>query len=148
MRRVPVQGYAIRTQSDLAFLGACGGREGERNVNNNAVFAVPRVRGVLNNITAQAVEHKAGIIRYGGLTASIGGSQGADLGFCSRSSTVITSWTSKVKKQIVKAIQLYDEKNETKYIEAAIAAEMYRLILNGEYREKTLGNLTAEYLSP
>lgn len=59
---------------------------------------------------------------------------------------MITSWTSKVKKQIVKAVQLYDEKNETKYIEAAIAAEMYRLILNGEYREKTLGNLTAEYL--
>lgn len=50
------------------------------------------------------------------------------------------------KEEIVKAVQLYDEKNETKYIEAAIAAEMYRLILNGEYREKTLGNLTAEYL--
>jgi len=59
---------------------------------------------------------------------------------------IITSWTSRIKKQIVKAIQLYDEKNETKYIEAAIAAEMYRLILNGEYREKSLGNLTAEYL--
>ena len=59
---------------------------------------------------------------------------------------LITSWTSRIKKQIVKAVQLYDEKNESKYIEAAIAAEMYRLILNGEYREKTLGNLTAEYL--
>lgn len=59
---------------------------------------------------------------------------------------VITSWTSQIKKQIVKAVQLYDDKNETKYIEAAIAAEMYRLILNGEYREKSLGNLTAEYL--
>lgn len=59
---------------------------------------------------------------------------------------IITSWISKIKKQIVKAVQLYDEKAETKYIEAAIAAEMYRLILNGEYREKSLGNLTAEYL--
>ena len=59
---------------------------------------------------------------------------------------IITSWTSKVKKQIVKAIQAYDDKNESKYIEAAIAAEIYRLILNGEYREKTLGNLTPEYL--
>lgn len=59
---------------------------------------------------------------------------------------LITSWTSRIKKQIVKAVQLYDEKNESKYIEAAIAAEMYRLILNGEYREKTLGNLTTEYL--
>ena len=59
---------------------------------------------------------------------------------------LITSWTSRIKKQIVKAVQLYDEKNESKYIEAAIAAEMYRLILSGEYREKTLGKLTAEYM--
>lgn len=58
----------------------------------------------------------------------------------------VTSWTSRIKKQIVKAVILYDDKNETKYIEAAMAAEMYRLILNGEYREKTIGNLTAEYL--
>ena len=59
---------------------------------------------------------------------------------------LITSWVSRIKKQIVKAVSLYDEKTETKYIEAAITAEMYRLILNGEYREKTIGNLTAEYL--
>ena len=58
----------------------------------------------------------------------------------------ITSWISRIKKQIVKAVSLYDDKTETKYIEAAMTAEMYRLILNGEYREKTLGNLTAEYL--
>lgn len=58
----------------------------------------------------------------------------------------ITSWTARIKKQIVKAVSLYNDKTETKYIEAAMAAEMYRLILNGEYREKTLGNLTAEYL--
>ena len=59
---------------------------------------------------------------------------------------LITSWTSRIKKQIVEAVSLYDDKTETKYIEAAITAEMYRLILNGEYREKTIGNLTAEYL--
>ncbi len=58
----------------------------------------------------------------------------------------ITSWTARIKKEVVKAISLYDDKTETKYIEAAVAAEMYRLILNGEYREKTIGNLTAEYL--
>lgn len=58
----------------------------------------------------------------------------------------ITSWTARIKKQIVKAVSLYNDKTETKYIEAAMTAEMYRLILNGEYREKTLGNLTAEYL--
>ena len=58
----------------------------------------------------------------------------------------ITSWTARIKKQIVKAVSFYDDKTETKYIEAAMAAEMYRLILNGEYREKTIGNLNAEYL--
>lgn len=59
---------------------------------------------------------------------------------------LITSWTSRIKKQIIKAISLYDDKTETKYIDAAMTAEMYRLILNGEYREKTISNLTAEYL--
>lgn len=58
----------------------------------------------------------------------------------------ITSWTERIKKQVVKSVSLYDDKTETKYIEAAMTAEMYRLILNGEYREKTIGNLTAEYL--
>lgn len=58
----------------------------------------------------------------------------------------ITSWTARIKKQVVKSVSLYDDKTETKYIEAAMTAEMYRLILNGEYREKTIGNLTAEYL--
>lgn len=59
---------------------------------------------------------------------------------------LITSWMFAVKDKIVKAVKYYDAENETKYIEAAIAAEMYRLILNGEYREKTLKNLSAEYL--
>lgn len=59
---------------------------------------------------------------------------------------VITSWTSRIKREIVKAVSLYDDKTETKYIEAAVAAEIYRLILNGEYRGKNIKNITAEYL--
>lgn len=59
---------------------------------------------------------------------------------------LITSWTSRIKNQIVKAVVQTENNIESKYIEAAIAAEMYRLILNGEYREKSLGNLTTEYL--
>lgn len=59
---------------------------------------------------------------------------------------IITSWISQIKNEIVKAVKQYDENHETKYIEAAIAAEMYRLILNGEYREKTLNGLSSEYL--
>jgi hypothetical protein len=59
---------------------------------------------------------------------------------------VITSWTYRIKDQIVREVLKYDDNNETKYIEAAIAAEMYRIILNGEYREKSLVNLTSRYL--
>ena len=59
---------------------------------------------------------------------------------------LITSWASRIKKQIVKAVKYYDGKSEAKYIEAAVAAEIYRLILNGEYREKNLNGLTAENL--
>jgi len=59
---------------------------------------------------------------------------------------VITSWISRIKKDIVKAVIEYNENAETKYIEAAIMSEMYWLILNGEYREKTLANLSAEQL--
>lgn len=59
---------------------------------------------------------------------------------------LVTSWIARIKKQIVKAVTIYDDKTESKYIEAAVTAEMYRLILNGEYREKTIRNLTAEYL--
>ncbi len=59
---------------------------------------------------------------------------------------LITAWTSRIKDQIVKAVIQADNNIESRYIESAIAAEMYRLILNGEYREKSLGNLTSEYL--
>lgn len=59
---------------------------------------------------------------------------------------LISSWIAKNKDEIVKAVIHYDDDNESHYIEAAVAAEMYRLILNGEYREKTLNNLSTEYL--
>ena len=59
---------------------------------------------------------------------------------------LITSWIARNKNEIVKAVVNYDEDKQTNYIEAAIAAEMLRLILNGEYREKTLNNLSSEYL--
>ena len=59
---------------------------------------------------------------------------------------LVSSWVRTVKKDVVKALD--DRKNsaQTSYIEAAITAEMYRLIINGEYREKSLKNLTAAYL--
>ena len=58
---------------------------------------------------------------------------------------LITSWSSRIQKELIAAV---NEKSvsETSYIEAAIAAEMYRMILCGEFREKSLKNLSVQYL--
>lgn len=58
---------------------------------------------------------------------------------------LVTAWSSRIKNDLVKAV---DENASSKisYIEASIAAEMYRMILCGEFRERTLKNLTVKYL--
>lgn len=58
---------------------------------------------------------------------------------------LITSWSSRIQKGLITAV---NEKSvsETSYIEAAVTAEMYRMILCGEFREKSLKNLSAQYL--
>lgn len=58
---------------------------------------------------------------------------------------LITSWSSRIQNKLISAV---NEKSvsETSYIEAAVAAEMYRMILCGEFREKSLKNLSAQYL--
>ena len=58
---------------------------------------------------------------------------------------LVTSWVSRIKDALVKAV---DELavSPTSYIEAAIAAEMYRMILFGEYRERSLKNFTSKFL--
>lgn len=58
---------------------------------------------------------------------------------------LISSWSSRIKKKLINAIS---EKSvfEISYIEAAVAAEMYRMIICGEFREKSLKNLSAQYL--
>lgn len=53
----------------------------------------------------------------------------------------LTSWTEKVKATLVDVIRNRDSK-EVSYIDAAIIAEVYRLILSGEFGEKNLKNLT------
>lgn len=58
---------------------------------------------------------------------------------------LLSSWTSKVKDSIVHAVE-EDENKRTSYIEAAIVGELYQLILLGEYGEKSLKNLSADYL--
>lgn len=58
---------------------------------------------------------------------------------------VVTAWASRITPILVKAVNEYTV-SQTSYIDAAIAAEMLRMILCGEYREKSLKNLTAKYL--
>lgn len=54
---------------------------------------------------------------------------------------LITSWASQIKTTLVKSVNELEVSN-TSYIEAAIAAEIYRMILCGEYGERSLKNFT------
>ena len=57
----------------------------------------------------------------------------------------ITSWSARIQKKLVDAVSEKAE-SETSYIEAAVTAEMYRMILCGEYTDKSLKNLDAQCL--
>lgn len=59
---------------------------------------------------------------------------------------LITSWTESIKSELIKKVSEYRDGIETNYIEAAVAAEIYRTILHGEFREKTLKNFNLQTL--
>lgn len=59
---------------------------------------------------------------------------------------LITAWTETIKKELVKRVAEYREGVVSNYIEAAIAAEIYRTILAGEFREKSLKNFNLQAL--
>ena len=59
---------------------------------------------------------------------------------------LITTWTETIKKDLVEKVKEYSPGVEVKYIEAALAAEIYRTIISGEYREKTLKNFNLQVL--
>lgn len=59
---------------------------------------------------------------------------------------LITTWTESIKKELVKKVSEYKNGIETNYIEAAVAAEIYRTILRGEFREKSLKNYGLQQL--
>lgn len=59
---------------------------------------------------------------------------------------LITTWTESIKKMLVTKISEYKSGIETKYIEAAVSAEIYRTILAGEFREKSLKNFNLQTL--
>ena len=66
---------------------------------------------------------------------------GADLDVYS-----VTSWAFALKQEIISSVREKKEENGVSYIEAAITAEIYRMILFGEFREKQLNNLTVKTL--
>ena len=59
---------------------------------------------------------------------------------------LITTWTESIKKTLVTKVSEYKSGIETKYIEAAVSAEIYRTILAGEFREKSLKNFNLQTL--
>ena len=59
---------------------------------------------------------------------------------------LITTWTESIKDDMVKKVSEYEDGIETNYIEAAVAAEIYRTILHGEFREKSLKNFNLQSL--
>ncbi len=59
---------------------------------------------------------------------------------------LITTWTESIKKMLVTKVSEYKSGIETKYIEAAVSAEIYRTILAGEFREKSLKNFNLQTL--
>ena len=58
----------------------------------------------------------------------------------------VTKWLNTNKHKIVHAVKFTPSNIERDYIEAAIASEMFRSILNGEYTEKNLSNYNLENL--
>ncbi|WP_097006577.1 ATP-binding protein [Lacrimispora amygdalina] len=59
---------------------------------------------------------------------------------------LITTWTERIKKDIVRRVAEYKDGIEASYIEAAVSAEIYRTILAGEFREKNLKNFNLQAL--
>lgn len=59
---------------------------------------------------------------------------------------LVTTWTESIKDDLVKKVAEYKIGIKANYIEAAVAAEIYRLILVGEFREKSLKNFTSQNL--
>ncbi len=58
---------------------------------------------------------------------------------------LITSWTAKVRDQIIQLVRDISAPT-TPYIEAAVTSEIYRQIICGLYRERSLKNYTTELL--
>ncbi len=59
---------------------------------------------------------------------------------------LVTTWTESIKKELVKRVSEYKDGIETNYIEAAVSAEIYRTILAGEFRERSLKNYNLQAL--
>ncbi|MGI6110623.1 MAG: ATP-binding protein, partial [Eubacteriaceae bacterium] len=59
---------------------------------------------------------------------------------------LITSWSSQIKNDVIKAISDKADPLRISYIEAAVTAEMYQLILRGEFTGNSLEKLSVKSL--
>lgn len=59
---------------------------------------------------------------------------------------LISSWTETIKDDLVKKVSEYKDGITTSYIDAAVVAEIYRTILRGEYKSKSLDAFNAQSL--
>lgn len=58
---------------------------------------------------------------------------------------LVSAWTARIRDTLIASVR-ESAANDTSYIEAAVAAEIYRMIFYGELREKNLKKLTAQQL--
>ncbi len=105
----------------------------ERQTKGNGLYVVPATWDNMNVIMAFA--------RYAEY-----GSQSWNYPEADFDVFLVSSWVSKIKKDFIYAVTAKQSGENASYIEAAIAAEIYRMVLYGEFREKKLSNLTIRTL--
>lgn len=74
------------------------------------------------------------------------GSQSWDYPDADFDAYLVSSWGAHVKDQIVQAVSPVAEDHETCYVDALIAAEIYRMVLTGDYVSSDLSHLTSKSL--
>lgn len=115
--------------SSIRFIGL------EHQTKNNAIYYLPASR------TAQSQTLLECFMRYNLL-----GKKSWDYGNSDEDIYFVTTWLYGATEGIVSAVKSFTDNSKTGYVEAAIAADMYRLILNGTYTgKKTFKEFNRDY---
>lgn len=115
--------------SSIRFIGL------EHQTKNNAIYYLPASR------TAQSQTLLECFMRYNLL-----GKKSWDYDNSDDDIYYVTTWLYATTDSIVSAVKSYTDNSKTSYVEAAMAADMYRLILNGTYAgKKTFKEINRDY---